>query len=45
MYYETDGDSGYYAIELFATEAGAVNWKRQQKSAYGRIKRVKINGN
>ena len=44
MYYETDGDSGYYAIKLFRTQSEAEKWKARQKSAYGRTKQAIVNG-
>lgn len=42
MYYETDGDSGYYSIRLFTTEQKALNYKEKMKSAYGHIKEMKV---
>lgn len=37
MYFHTDGDSGYYAIQLFSTKAKAEAWKRKDNDAYGGI--------
>lgn len=37
MYYETDGDSGYYRIRLFSTQEKAEDWRRKRNDAYGRV--------
>jgi hypothetical protein len=42
MYYETDGDSGFYAIKLFTSEKKAETYKLDKNSAYGVIKKVEI---
>jgi hypothetical protein len=44
MYYETDGDSGYYSIVLFTTKAAADRHHAQQRDkAYGKVKQVEVN--
>lgn len=44
MYYETDGDSGYYGVRLFASETAAQRYREKQRDgqSYGRIKSVKV---
>jgi len=43
MYYETDGDSGYYGVRLFATEATAQRYREKQRgNAYGHIKSMEV---
>lgn len=42
MYYETDGDSGYYRIKLFSTEKKAEAYKKKINSAYGAVTSVMI---
>lgn len=42
MYYETDGDAGYYAVKLFMTKDKAERWKKHKHSAYGRIDAVGV---
>jgi len=43
MYYETDGDSGYYGVRLFATEATAQRYREKQRgNAYGNIKSMEV---
>ena len=43
MYFETDGDSGYYHIKLFSTKEKAEVYKLEEDNAYGRIGEVTIN--
>lgn len=42
MYYETDGDSGYYAIRLFSTKWKAEKYRDKLDDAYGRVKSIEI---
>ena len=43
MYYETDGDSGYYGIVLFTTKAAADRHHALQRDkAYGKVKEVEV---
>ena len=42
MYYETDGDSGYYNIELFITRAMANMHKKMKHSAYGKVEEIEV---
>jgi ssDNA-binding Zn-finger/Zn-ribbon topoisomerase 1 len=42
MYYETDGDAGYYAIKLFNSHEVAEAYKRQKNNAYGDISEMII---
>jgi hypothetical protein len=48
MYYETDGDSGYYAIRLFSSRKAAERYRKQLEqdtpveAAYGHIKPVEV---
>lgn len=44
MYYETDGDAGYYRIKLFKTEQLAEQYKKRKHDAYGGIKRIEVAG-
>lgn len=37
VYYETDGDSGWYRVALFSTVEKAEAHKKKRDSAYGRI--------
>lgn len=42
MYYETDGDSGYYHIKLFSSETLAEAYKRWKDDSYGGIAQVEV---
>ena len=42
MYYETDGDSGYYSIQLFSTEAKAEAYRKRKQSAYGGVEQIVV---
>lgn len=42
MYYETDGDAGYYAIKLFFTKTAAEKYKREKNDAYGHVDSIFI---
>lgn len=42
MYYTTDGDSGYYSIKLFATQAAAEKYSKKLNNAYGNITEVAV---
>jgi len=42
MYYETDGDSGYYGIKLFSTMDKALAYKKFKNNAYGRVTDVGV---
>jgi len=37
MYYETDGDSGFYSIKLFSTEKKAREYAKKKNDSYGNI--------
>jgi hypothetical protein len=37
MYYQSDGDSGYYNIKLFYTKEQAEAYKSKTRNAYGQI--------
>jgi hypothetical protein len=41
-YYETDGDAGWYSIELFRTKESAERHRRKVDSAYGRISPLEV---
>lgn len=41
-YYTTDGDAGAYGIVLFAAEADARAYARQQGDAYGEVKSIRV---
>jgi hypothetical protein len=42
VYYETDGDAGWYAVNLFQTKQSAENWKKRENSAYGNVEPMKV---
>jgi hypothetical protein len=42
MYYETDGDSGYYRIRLFDTEEKAKTFQKEHGTAYGHVKHMMV---
>ena len=42
MYYETDGDSGFYGIELFSTELYANKYKEHKHDPYGAIVEIEV---
>lgn len=42
MLYATDGDSGYYDIELFLTEATAKARLKTKQDGYHRIARFEV---
>jgi tRNA(Ile2) C34 agmatinyltransferase TiaS len=42
MYYETDGDAGYYDIALFSTRALAEAYQIQKNDAYGKVDEIKV---
>jgi hypothetical protein len=42
MYYETDGDSGYYGIKLFATKQKADAYATQKGDAYRNVASIKV---
>lgn len=43
MYYETDGDAGYYRIALFSTkEKAAVYQKRHGTNGYSHVDRILV---
>ena len=37
VYYETDGDSGWYRVKVFSTMEKAEAYKRKRDSAYGHV--------
>lgn len=37
MYYETDGDAGYYGVTLFDNEEAAKAYKKAKHSGYGNV--------
>lgn len=43
MYYQTDGDSGFYAIKLFSTKQKADDFYKKNGSAYGAISEIVVN--
>lgn len=43
MYYETDGDAGYYHIRLFSSKTRADAYKKQVSSAYGEVDEIAVN--
>jgi hypothetical protein len=45
MYYETDGDSGYYNIKLFKSKKIAEDYKRSKNDAYGQLDTIGVNDN
>ncbi len=40
MYYETDGDSGYYNIKIFRHEESAKEFHEATKNAYGNLTQI-----
>lgn len=42
MYYETDGDAGYYRITLFSTNAKAIAYQKLLNNAYGHIDPINV---
>lgn len=42
VYYETDGDSGWYAVKLFSTQTFALQYKTEKDNAYGNITEVQV---
>lgn len=42
MFYRTDGDSGYYGIKLFQTEAAARAYLAANHDGYSNIEEVEV---
>lgn len=42
VYFETDGDSGWYHVTVFGSEKGANDHKKARKSAYGNVRKLKL---
>lgn len=42
MYYQTDGDSGYYHIRLFSTVDKALAYQKKKHNAYSDICRITV---
>jgi hypothetical protein len=42
MYYETDGDSGYFNIKLFTNQNAAMRWKALKYSGYGKVESIEV---
>ena len=42
LYYETDGDSGYYHLQVFASEQKARAYQKSKNSAYGNVREVGV---
>jgi hypothetical protein len=43
IYYETDGDSGWYGVKLFASKAIAEAYQIQKNTAYGHLDTINVN--
>jgi hypothetical protein len=42
MYFETDGDAGYYGIRLFSTKEKAEAYRRKKHDAYGGVEEITV---
>lgn len=42
IYYETDGDSGWYRVKLFHTKISADNYRKFADSAYGKVEQIDV---
>lgn len=42
MYYETDGDSGFYNIELFSSRLEAEKYHKKTASNYGNVCEIEV---
>ena len=42
MYYETDGDAGYYHVKLFCYKEQAQAYQKKRGDSYGRVSEVEV---
>lgn len=42
VYYETDGDAGWYDIKLFQRRVDAESYKKLENSAYGKVEELPV---
>ena len=42
IYYETDGDAGWYSVRLFKHEAKAREYKEKLHDAYGHVEEITV---
>jgi hypothetical protein len=42
VYYETDGDAGWYGVKLFPNKIDAERYKKLEDSAYGKIEEMRV---
>lgn len=42
IYYETDGDSGWYSVKLFSSQQFAMQYKNDKGDAYGCVEEIPV---